>query len=38
MSRQFQAGSSIRAEDLNQDFTQLLYILQETAAIAILSW
>ena len=27
--RQFTAGSSIRAEDLNEDFTQLLYIYQE---------
>ena len=28
-ARQFQVGSAIRAEDLNTDFTQLLYIIQE---------
>ena len=33
MSREFQAGSSIRAQDLNQDFTQLLMILQESSAL-----
>ena len=33
MSREFQPGSSIRAQDLNQDFTQLLYLMQEAAAI-----
>ena len=33
MSREFQPGSSIRAQDLNQDFTQLLMILQESSAL-----
>ena len=33
MGRTFTAGSSIRAEDLNQDFTQLLYVLQETGTL-----
>ena len=33
MSREFQPGSSIRAQDLNQDFTQLLMVLQESAAL-----
>ena len=33
MGRTFTAGSSIRAEDLNQDFTQLLYVLQEAGSL-----
>ena len=33
MDAQFEPGASVRAQDLNHDFTQLLYLIQENCCI-----